>query len=407
MSGTAATASGCPVAHHGMRSNGAVCPVTGISSGSADDSPRSRSRSGSISSTSSGQSQGSQLSSSASVLSAQSALSSRSASSGMSGEFGESFSTQMVDLLRHETRDVIKSTWALAIQKQDEADVTPVATFVNVFFGKLFELCPETRLVFGQDLSLQGKSLSSVLTGMLEFVVHPKKLTTQVKSLAVKHVGLGITPDMFDAFGAALVYTIKTRIGKVWSPQTERVWVDAYGGVNNIITQQMSRVTLNSQDIPPWMIQRYQEHHAVLHASWVKATEGDNGDAVLTGFLVRLQSNNPQATLIYERADPRMRKVIIWTAVSKILDCMQNPRSLRKELKPLGQSHAKMGVTGPMLDSFGVALRAVLKDVLKARYTTETDMVWRRCYRLFSVQFLASIEAESKGKGVGKSCGMQ
>ena len=196
---------------------------------------------------------------------------------------------------------------------------------------------------------------------------------------------------MFDAFGEALVYTMRTRLGTAWDVQAEQVWVDTYGGVSSIITQSMSRVTLSAQDIPPWMIQRYKEHHAVMVQTWRKATEPDNGDAVLNGFFLQLQRESPAATHIYERADARMRKVIIWTAVSKILDALENPRSLRKELKALSKSHAKLGVTAPMLEVFGLSVRNVLRDVLKEQYTTEVDVVWRRCYRLFSSQFLVGI----------------
>ncbi|KJE94249.1 hypothetical protein CAOG_04918 [Capsaspora owczarzaki ATCC 30864] len=382
--------SGCPVMHHGMsRGNMAVCPVTGMS---APPTPN-RSRSGSISSVSSSTSQ-------SSALSAHSALSSRSTTSSMSGisDLGPMLSSQMLDLLRHETRDAIQSSWALAIQKHDDHDVTPVATFVNILFAKLFEVCPETRLVFGHDMVRQGKSLSSILTGMLEFVVHPKKLQSQVKRLAHMHVGLGVTPDMFEAFGFSLLYTIRVRIGSAWNQQIERVWVDTYGGVSNILSQHMSHITLDANDIPSWMVSRYLEHHAVMMATWKEATDADSGERVLNGFFTRLQVNDPQASHIYETADARMRKVIIWSAVTKILDCLENPRSLRKELKPLAQSHAHMGVTPQMIDAFGTSLCAVLKEVLQEKYTTEVDVVWRRCFRLFAAQFSLSLERYSKSK---------
>lgn len=392
--GTAPSAAGggggCPMMGASTNNLHAHTHPTTTNTTNGTSTPAGRSRSGSISS----------ISSSHSTNSVHSTHSSSSslALSDLGSIGGDEFATNMLDLLTQETRDVIKTTWAMAISKRDNHDTTPVATFVGLFFSKLFELSPESQLVFNHDIGLEGRTLSNVLTGMLEYLIHPKKLKKQVKALAKSHVALGITPEMFQAFGDALIHAIHVRLGEDWNASYEKAWIDAYSGISGLIVRAMQDIEIVASDIPAWMVERYRQHHIVMERTWSQATEVDDGDKLLSTFFKRLQANSPVAFHVYEKADARQRKVIVWSAVTKILDALNKPRSLKKELKPIATSHAKMGVDGFMLESFGISLREALKEVLGDVYTVEVDVVWNRCFRLLSLTLTVAISNQA-GKG--------
>jgi hemoglobin-like flavoprotein len=50
-----------------------------------------------------------------------------------------------------------------------------------------------------------------------------------LEDLGRRHASYGVTDTQYDSMGAALLWTLKQRLGRAWSPAAASAWNEAYG----------------------------------------------------------------------------------------------------------------------------------------------------------------------------------
>jgi hemoglobin-like flavoprotein len=129
-------------------------------------------------------------------------------------------------------KDIVQRSWRL---------VVPIAeTAADLFYRRLFELKPEYRSLFGDDMSAQKRKL----VRMLAFIVRSlewgeaqwkddidvsEDLMLVVLALGRRHRDLYKIPrESYAIVGEALVWTLEQGLGDAFTPATREVWIKLY-----------------------------------------------------------------------------------------------------------------------------------------------------------------------------------
>ena len=109
------------------------------------------------------------------------------------------------------------------------AKVAPISeAAAEIFYGRLFETNPEVKPLFKGDMKEQGKKLMSMIGTAVGALTNPEALIPVVQKLGKDHAGYGVKAEMYDAVGAALLYTLGKGLGDEFTPDTKTAWTEVY-----------------------------------------------------------------------------------------------------------------------------------------------------------------------------------
>lgn len=109
------------------------------------------------------------------------------------------------------------------------ARVAPNAEVVAaLFYERLFEIAPEIRSLFEDDMSEQGRKLIGMLAAVVSGLSNLETILPAAKALAVRHVSYGVKPGHYVPVGEALIWTLEKGIGADFTSDTRDAWLAAY-----------------------------------------------------------------------------------------------------------------------------------------------------------------------------------
>jgi nitric oxide dioxygenase len=113
------------------------------------------------------------------------------------------------------------------------AKVAPIADdAATLFYGRLFEIAPEVKPLFRSDMREQGRKLMTTLGMVVNGLSDLDELLPAVTTLALKHVGYGVTPEHYRPVGEALIWTLEQGLGEAFTAETRTAWLTAYGALS-------------------------------------------------------------------------------------------------------------------------------------------------------------------------------
>src|SRR6266540_2689175 len=87
--------------------------------------------------------------------------------------------------------------------------VIPIAgTAADLFYDRLFEIAPDVRRMFPDDLNDQKLKLIAMLTTAVGNLHQIDKIMAAVEGLGRRHAGYGVKPEHYQPVGAALLWTL-------------------------------------------------------------------------------------------------------------------------------------------------------------------------------------------------------
>lgn len=116
--------------------------------------------------------------------------------------------------------ELVRSTWQQVLPIQ--------AAAADLFYGRLFELAPDTRPLFKRDIHFQGAMLMAMLNAVVRSLHDLSVLLPIAQQLARRHVGYGVQPRHYDSVGLALIWTLEQGLGAALTPAARQAWVLAY-----------------------------------------------------------------------------------------------------------------------------------------------------------------------------------
>ncbi len=122
--------------------------------------------------------------------------------------------------MTNEEIELVKSSWAKVVPISDKA--------AELFYGKLFELDPELKKLFPEDMEGQGKKLMMMINTAVNGLDRLDEIVPAVESLGERHVGYGVTDKDYDTVGEALIWTLEQGLGDDFTDDVKSAWVDVY-----------------------------------------------------------------------------------------------------------------------------------------------------------------------------------
>lgn len=107
--------------------------------------------------------------------------------------------------------------------------VVPIAgTAADLFYGRLFEIAPEVRPLFPEDLREQKKKLIGMLATAVTNLHQVDKIIPAVEDLGRRHSAYGVTAKQYEPVGAALLWTLEKGLGDEFTPPLKAAWTETY-----------------------------------------------------------------------------------------------------------------------------------------------------------------------------------
>jgi hemoglobin-like flavoprotein len=115
--------------------------------------------------------------------------------------------------------------------------VVPIAgTAADLFYGRLFEIAPDVRPLFPDDMTEQKSKLMAMLVTAVSNLHQLETILPAVKALGERHKGYGVTPEYYTPVGAALLWTLEKGLGPDFTPETKAAWTEAYTALAGVMT---------------------------------------------------------------------------------------------------------------------------------------------------------------------------
>lgn len=110
----------------------------------------------------------------------------------------------------------------------------------DLFYTRLFEIDPEIRPLFKNDLAEQGRNLMSMLATAVNGLDKPATFLRTFQELGRRHVDFGARDDHFTTFAHALLWTLEQGLGDEFTDAVRDAWIEAYELMANIMKEAMA-----------------------------------------------------------------------------------------------------------------------------------------------------------------------
>jgi len=107
----------------------------------------------------------------------------------------------------------------------------------DLFYYRLFEIAPEVRSLFPDDLIAQKKKFITMLSAMVLHLNEFEKIAPVVEDLGMRHANYGVIAKHYEPFGAALLWTLGECLGVDFTPPVRTAWTEAYKTLAGIMTR--------------------------------------------------------------------------------------------------------------------------------------------------------------------------
>ena len=92
----------------------------------------------------------------------------------------------------------------------------------------------------------QARKVAHVLTVVVQGLSRPQQILGAVEELGRRHLTYGARPEHYATFGAALLWTLQTRLGDAFTAEVREAWTCAY----LFLSSAMQQAAANAETVP-------------------------------------------------------------------------------------------------------------------------------------------------------------
>lgn len=129
---------------------------------------------------------------------------------------------------------LVQTSWAKVAPIADQA--------ADIFYDRLFEIAPEARPLFAEDMAKQKRALMGMLATAVNGLNKLDTILPAVRALGERHVDYGATNEHYDLVAAALLYTLRKGLGEAFTPSVEEAWTKAYVTLASVMMDSAAKV---------------------------------------------------------------------------------------------------------------------------------------------------------------------
>src|ERR1700759_5008123 len=127
----------------------------------------------------------------------------------------------------------------IKLVQQSFAKVAPISEQAAViFYNRLFEVAPQVRAMFPNDMTEQRRKLMATLGVVVNGLSNLEMVLPAAAFLATRHVAYGAKAEHYPVVGAALLWTLEKGLGGDWPPDVAEAWTAAYGTLSGFMIAQ-------------------------------------------------------------------------------------------------------------------------------------------------------------------------
>jgi hemoglobin-like flavoprotein len=115
----------------------------------------------------------------------------------------------------------VRASFALVLPIKEAA--------ADLFYKRLFEIAPQVRALFSDDLGEQKRKLMAMIATAVGGLHNLDTLVPAVKALGARHVGYGAKAEHYAVVGEALLWTLERGLGEAFTPEVRESWTKVYG----------------------------------------------------------------------------------------------------------------------------------------------------------------------------------
>ena len=97
-----------------------------------------------------------------------------------------------------------------------------------LFYERLFATKPSFRLLFKNNMRIQGVKLMTMLAMVVYNLPEPEVVSPAIRDLAIRHVEYGVNLADYDALREALLWTLEQALGDDLTPAIRKAWTVCY-----------------------------------------------------------------------------------------------------------------------------------------------------------------------------------
>ncbi|HLK66925.1 MAG TPA: globin domain-containing protein [Bryobacteraceae bacterium] len=93
-----------------------------------------------------------------------------------------------------------------------------------LFYGRLFQVDPQLRPMFKQDIEVQGRKLMDMLAALMSQLDSFEDVLPALKALGQRHVGYGVRAEHYPLVGTSLLWAISVTLDEDFYPELREAW---------------------------------------------------------------------------------------------------------------------------------------------------------------------------------------
>ena len=126
--------------------------------------------------------------------------------------------------------------------------VQPIAAqAADLFYGRLFEIAPQVRTLFPEDLTEQKRKLMAMLGTAVGSLHRISEIVPAVQALGRRHAGYKVTAEHYKPVGEALIWTLEQGRGDAFTPPIKTAWLEAYTMLANVMKEAAEAVAITAR----------------------------------------------------------------------------------------------------------------------------------------------------------------
>jgi hemoglobin-like flavoprotein len=106
----------------------------------------------------------------------------------------------------------------------------------ETFYRRFFELAPDSRRLFPDDMERQQLKLMDSLAAIVGALDKREIFQAVISHSARQHAQFGAAAPHFVAFGQALIWGLQQQLGPAFTPEVEQAWTTLYDAVQSRMT---------------------------------------------------------------------------------------------------------------------------------------------------------------------------
>ncbi len=115
---------------------------------------------------------------------------------------------------------LVQNSWSNVLPISEKA--------AELFYGRLFEIDPSTKVLFKGDMKEQGRKLMNMITAAVNGLNDLDGLVPVVQDLGRRHGGYGVQEKHYGSVASALLWTLEQGLGAAFTPEVKNAWTETY-----------------------------------------------------------------------------------------------------------------------------------------------------------------------------------